>query len=161
MCYCPQCATTLQPRPVSGRLRPNCPACGYTYYEDPKVAVGVVAEKEGRILLVRRNHEPKLGCWSFPAGFVDGGERVEDAAVREVMEEAGVTVALRGLLGVYSRAGERTVFIVYAGSVVGGEPTPGAEAMAVQYFHPDQVPTLAFPHDQQVVRDWKAFVGRT
>lgn len=160
MRYCPQCATPLKRRRVAGRQRPSCSRCGYTYYEDPKVAAGVVAEKEGRILLVRRNHEPKLGCWSFPSGFVDAGEKVEDAAVREVREEAGVEVALRGLVGVYSRPGERVIFIVYAGNVVAGEPTPGEEAMEARYFDPDRLPPLAFPHDQQVVSDWRALLAR-
>lgn len=160
MRYCPQCATPLEFRQIAGRQRPQCPRCGYTYYEDPKVAVGVVAEKEGRILMVRRNHEPQMGCWSFPSGFVDAGEPVEEAAVREVREETGVEVALRGLLGVYSHPNERTIFIAYAGTVVSGEPTPGDEAIAVQYFDPDRLPPPAFRHDEQVVRDWREFTAR-
>jgi ADP-ribose pyrophosphatase YjhB (NUDIX family) len=157
MRYCPQCTTVLDAQQIAGRQRPHCGNCGYTYFEDPKVAVGVVATKDGRILLVQRNHEPKMGEWSFPSGFVDAGERVEEAAVREVREEAGVEVALQGLLGVYSRAGERVIFIAYAGEVIDGEAAPGDEAIAVDYFDPDRMPAPAFPHDGQIVRDWQAF----
>ncbi len=160
MRYCPQCTTALDLQQIAGRQRPHCSKCGYTYFEDPKVAVGVVATKEGRILLIQRNHEPKMGEWSFPSGFVDAGERVEEAAIREVREEAGVEVTLQGLLGVYSRSGERVIFIAYAGEVVGGEAMPGDEAIAVEYFEPHNMPAPAFPHDGQIVLDWLAFIDR-
>lgn len=157
MLYCPQCATTLQKRQISGRKRPSCPSCGYVYYEDPKVAVGVVAEKDGLILLVQRNHEPKIGLWSFPSGFVNAHESVEDAAIREVKEETGVDIRLDRLIGVYSQANERTIFIAYAGSIIKGEPTPGEEAMAVQYFHPSGLPKPAFPHDPKIISAWEQY----
>jgi NADH pyrophosphatase NudC (nudix superfamily) len=78
--------------------RPECPTCGFVQWANPKVAAGVVAQRDGRILLVRRNHEPMLGRWSFPSGFVDAGEVVEEAAAREA-SEAGVRVRVDGLLG--------------------------------------------------------------
>ena len=152
--FCPQCGHELEDGRGPGG-RPGCPRCGYVRFEDPKLATGVVVEHEGRVLLVRRNHEPALGRWSFPSGFVDAGEVVEDAARREVQEEAGIEVRLDALLGVYSREGQPVVFIAYAGSTVGGVPEAGEEASEVGLFAPDALPELAFEHDPDVVAAWQ------
>ncbi len=139
----------------AGRL--ECPACGYVRYADPKLATGVVAERDGRILLVRRNHEPMYGRWSFPSGFVDAGEVVAEAAAREAREEAGVEVRVEQLLGVFSRRGDPVVFVAYAASVVAGEPVAGDEALEVGFFTPDALPALAFPHDPAILEAWHAW----
>ncbi len=156
--FCPVCGTPLDPTRGPGG-RPECPACGYVRYENPKVATGVVAERGGRILLVRRNHEPMLGRWSFPSGFVDAGEVVAEAAAREVREEAGVEVRVERLLGVYSTRGNPVVFIAYAGVITAGEPVAGDEAFEVGLFAPDALPTLAFPHDPAIIEAWRAGSG--
>ena len=153
--YCPVCGAHLEAEAGPGG-RPACPSCGFVRYDNPKVATGVVAPRDGQILLVRRNHEPMLGRWSFPSGFVDAGEVVPEAAAREVREETGVEVHVGALLGVYSRAGDPVVFIAYAGEVVSGEAAPGDEAFEVGYFAPDALPDLAFPHDGAIVAAWVA-----
>lgn len=153
--YCPVCGTQLDPTRGPGG-RAECPACGYVRYENPKVATGVVAQRDGRILLVRRNHEPMLGRWSFPSGFVDAGEVVAEAAAREAREETGVEVRIDALLGVYSTRGNPVVFIAYAGTIVSGDPTPGDEAFEVGLFAPDALPDLAFPHDPAIMAAWIA-----
>jgi 8-oxo-dGTP diphosphatase len=134
------------------RERPTCPACGYVHFDDPKVAVGVVLERDGQILLTRRGNEPRVGYWSFPSGFVDAGEMLEEAAAREVREETGLDVAVGRLIGVYSARGDRTVFVAYAGRIEGGELKAGRECMEVAFFPPDALPELAFPHDADVLR---------
>ena len=101
-------------------LRPTCSACGYVYYRDPKVAVGVLAGLDGRVLLARRNHEPGMGLWTFPSGYVDAGEVVEAAARREAMEETGAEVRLERLMAVRSQEGSPVVLIVYAAVITGG-----------------------------------------
>lgn len=156
--YCPVCGTAL----VDGRGaggQPGCPACGFIRYENPKVAAGVLVERDGRLLLVRRNHEPRMGEWSFPSGFVDAGEVVEEAAVREAWEETGLRVRLDRLLGVYSRRGEPVVFVAYAGYAPEGEPAPGPEAQDARFFDPDALPELAFGHDPAIVAAWRAGSG--
>src|SRR6185369_9977206 len=101
--YCPRCAGGLELRSVKpgDPHRLFCPGCDFIFYLDPKVAAGVLVEREGGLLLLRRGIEPGYGRWVFPGGFVDRGEHPEEAAVREAREEAGVQVALRGLVGVY------------------------------------------------------------
>lgn len=137
-----------------GKLRPVCPACDTVHFEDPKVAVGVVVSHLGGIVLGKRNHEPKLGSWSFPSGFVDVGEKLEAAAARECMEETGLQVRIDCLLGAYSTPGERVIFIAYAGTAVGGVLEAGDECLEVGIFPPDALPDMAFPHDTEIIEAW-------
>lgn len=169
--FCPRCGAAM-PAP-SEDDRPTCPACDYVAYPDPKVATGVLisrprsAEPGDRssstlddleLLLVRRNHEPALGRWAFPSGFVDAGEVVEAAAVREVFEETGVTIAIDRLVGVYSEPGNMVVFVAYSGHVVSGEAVAGDEAFELGWFGLDALPELAFPHDDQIVAEWRGML---
>jgi len=154
--FCSQCGAALRRRLAFGRRRPTCPACDYVHFDDPKVAVGVLAQRRGRLLLVRRNHEPHLGEWSFPSGFVDAGEQLEAGAVRETKEETGLEVRIERLLGAYSAAGERVIFITYAARVTGGRIEIGAECQDVRFFPPDALPPLAFAHDEAIVAAWLA-----
>lgn len=93
----------------------------------------------------------------FSGRYVNRGEVLEEAAVREVLEEFSVDVRLTGLVGVYSERGDPVVLIVYAGTVEAGEPQPdGHEVSEIQRFALEALPQeLAFPHDRQVLVDWK------
>jgi 8-oxo-dGTP diphosphatase len=153
--YCVECGTRLEAREAFGRTRPVCPACGRVHFDDPKVAVGVVAAREGMILLTRRNHEPKMGCWSFPSGFVDAYEDVVEAAAREALEETGIRVAVRELLGVYQEPGSRVIYLAFAADAGEGEPVVGEECMDVRFFPADALPTLAFAHDAAILDAWR------
>jgi 8-oxo-dGTP diphosphatase len=155
--YCLECGTALEDRHHEDRTRPTCPACGFIYYLDPKVAVAVVLGDKDGVLLGRRGIDPGSGLWSFPAGYVNRGEALEEAAVREVYEELGLQVRLTGLIGVYSEAGSAVVLVVYGGEVVGGSLRPdGREVVEVSRFPVDELPRdLAFPHDRRVVEDWR------
>lgn len=155
--FCRECGAALAPGDA-GRP-PRCLRCGHVAYTDPKLATGVLVERDGRLLLVRRNHEPAMGRWSFPSGYVDAGEVVEDAAAREVMEETGLLARLTRLLGVYSTAGEQVVFIAYAGEAPEGDAVAGEEAYEVRWFEQDALPELAFPHDAAIVEAWRSGAG--
>jgi 8-oxo-dGTP diphosphatase len=155
--YCLRCGTPLELRRQEDRDRPTCPACGFIHYLDPKIAVAVILGDDHGVLLGRRCVDPSSGRWSFPAGYVNRGEVLEDAAAREVLEEFGVAVRLTGLIGVYSEPGEAVVLVVYAGEVESGKLHPdGREVSELQLFRLDALPDdLAFPHDRQVLADWK------
>ena len=156
--YCSRCGRALEP--AGGGGRPACAGCGFVFHRDPKVAAGVVVARDGErhdeVLLVRRDHEPGYGRWSFPSGFVDRGEPVEQAGVREALEETGVRVRIDRLLGVYSGAGDPVVFIVYAATLIEGEPTAGDEVTEVGFFSPDALPDLAFGHDREIIAAWRS-----
>ena len=156
--YCPLCATPLEHRQQHHAVqRLACPACSFIHYSDPKVAVGaLIANDDGRLLYTQRNHEPALGTWAWPSGFVDRGEELRAAAAREVREETGIEVALDGLIDVYSQVGDPLVFVVFAGRAVGGTLQPGPEATDARFFPLDALPTPAFPHDREILAAWRA-----
>ena len=122
--FCPLCGGSLGRAavPPDQREQAVCAACGFVFYLNPKVVAGTIPEQDGRVLLTRRSINPGRGLWTFPGGFVDFGETVEDAAVRETFEETGLKVDLVGLHNVYSYPGA-PVIIVYRARVVGGSLT--------------------------------------
>lgn len=155
--HCQRCGAATEERLVDSRPRPVCPACGQIVYLDPKLAVAVVIERGGAILLGRRGPTTvQAGRWSFPAGFVERGERVEDAARRETAEETGLRVTLGPLLGLYSSPGETVVLAVYAAAAAEGEPSADDDLTELGWFAPDALPDLAFPHDHRILEDWLA-----
>ena len=154
--FCQECGARLEQRSAFGKMRGVCPRCDYVHFDDPKVAVGVVIDREGLIVLVRRGHEPQIGRWSFPSGFIDAGETLEDAAMREAEEETGLRIRIERLIGAYSEVGNRTVFVAYAAAAVGGELAAGEECIEVRAFAPDALPALAFPHDGEILETWAA-----
>ncbi|HEY3063761.1 MAG TPA: NUDIX hydrolase [Chloroflexota bacterium] len=157
--YCLECGTALEDRFHEDRDRPTCPECGFIHYLDPKVAVAVILGDLDGVLLGKRCIDPGSGLWSFPAGYVNRGEVLEEAAVREVTEELGVTVRLNGLVGAYSEQGNPVVLVVYGGEITRGEPRPDRHEISdVRYFALDKLPELAFPHDRKVLADWKRAV---
>lgn len=159
--YCTHCACALELRLHEDRERPTCPACGFVVYLDPKVAVAVVLGDERGILLGRRNIDPKRGAWSFPAGYVNRGEVLEEAAAREVWEEMGVRPRLTGLVGAYSAENEPVIVLVYAADLPrDAEPRPdGHEITDVRRFPLEALPDLAFTHDRRIVEDWRRLRG--
>jgi 8-oxo-dGTP diphosphatase len=118
-------------------------------------AVIELRDRPGRpIVLIERRHEP-LG-WALPGGFVDIGETVEHAALREAREETGLDVRLEALLGCYSKPDRdprgHTVSIIFV-AVASGDPVAGDDAREVGVFDPAKPPPLAFDH-QQVLADF-------
>jgi ADP-ribose pyrophosphatase YjhB (NUDIX family) len=133
-----------------------CSACDFVFYLDPKVAACTISIVDGGIVLLRRGIEPQWGRWVFPGGFVDRGETVQDAAVRETFEEVKLRVSLTGILDVYSFPGSEVVVIVYAADVVGGSLSVGDEAEEVKAFRPEEIPwdELAFESTRAALKDY-------
>jgi ADP-ribose pyrophosphatase YjhB (NUDIX family) len=151
--FCPRCAA---PATIDFPRSLSCPACGYQWFSNPSPVAGAIpVEPDGRIWLLRRGIEPSKGLWTFPGGFVDLGESVEDAARREAREEIGIDLELTGLVGVYSRPTQRVVLIVYA-AVPKGRPEVSEEATEVTAFAPDALPwdSLAFWSTEKALRDY-------
>ncbi len=145
--FCPQCATPLEIQERCREQRPVCPACGWAYYPDPKVAAAVLVEQNGAVLLTRRIGEPCKGMWTLPAGFVDAYEDPACAAERECLEETGLKVAVTGLLDITAgreHPAGADIVIIYRADVVGGKLKAGDDAERVGFFDRDQLPPLAF-----------------
>jgi 8-oxo-dGTP diphosphatase len=153
--FCPRCAlpaTIDYPRSIT------CPHCGYGAYYNPKpVAAAIPVTPADQLILLRRAFEPGKGLWTFPGGFVDLGETVQQAAHRETREELDIAIELGPLVGVYSRAEERTVLIVYSATAA-DEPRTTEEAIEVEAFDRDELPwdELAFWSTRNALRDFLA-----
>jgi ADP-ribose pyrophosphatase YjhB (NUDIX family) len=156
--YCPKCGGKLELRQVK-RGEPErlvCTACLFIFFLDPKVAAGVIFKLDDKIVLARRAIDPGYGMWVFPGGFIDPGETVEEAAIREAREEVNAEVELQGLVGVYSYSGVPIVVIVHAGKLVGGELRAADECLEVRSFASDDIPweDLAFSSVRDALRDY-------
>ena len=160
MSYCQRCGGTTEMQERDGQMRPVCQSCGAITYLDPKLAVAVIIEQDERILLGKRADWTRSpGKWSFPAGFVDRGEVVEQAAIREVREEVGLAIEVGPVLGVLSEAGDPVVLVVYPAVSATGIPVASDDLTEVAWFAPDSLPELAFDHDLQIVRLWQDWRG--
>ncbi len=148
--YCPHCANHLQPFFDGERLRSLCPVCGWKHYLNPTIGVAVVLITDGCILLGER----ESGGWCIPCGHVEWDETVEEAAIREFAEETGLIVSLDSILSVQSNFHDpkhHTVGIWYLGKKVRGSLRPGGDLLQVSSFPLDNIPSLRFPTDQQVI----------
>jgi 8-oxo-dGTP diphosphatase len=159
--FCPSCAGALEARTLRLGEPPRlvCAACGFIFYLDPKVAVGtIIRAPDSRLVLVRRAIEPGYGLWVFPGGYVDRGEEITAAAVREAREESGLEVQLDGLVSIYSYPGRPLIIIVYTATIVGGELCCDEEGLEAQLFSAESLPweALAFRSTTDALRDYLA-----
>lgn len=113
----------------------------------PVAAVGVVCLRGDEVLLVRRATPPRRGSWSLPGGRVEWGERLADAALRELKEETGVDAELIGLIdavdGLFADApsaelANHYILIDYAARWIAGEPRPGDDAAEARFVSPEE-----------------------
>jgi ADP-ribose pyrophosphatase YjhB (NUDIX family) len=159
--FCPKCGGALDSRVLKEKEpeRLVCRLCDFVFFLNPKVAAGTLFELEGGLVLLKRAIEPGYGKWVFPGGFVDRGETVVEAAIRETREEANVEVRVRELVDVFSYPGSPVVVVVYAADVVSGEPRAADESLELQAFGPENIPweELAFPSTRDALR---AYVRR-
>jgi 8-oxo-dGTP diphosphatase len=114
--------------------------------------VDAVALRGEQVLLVRRGKEPFKGRWALPGGFVDRGERLEQAVLRELLEETGVAGTIVGIVGAYSRPDRdprgHTISVVYAIEVEDEVVRGGDDAAEAAWHSLDSPPPLAFDHDE-------------
>jgi len=131
------------------------------YPETPRIGVGAVVIHEGRVMLVKRGHPPLAGEWSIPGGVLEVGETVREAAAREALEETGLVVEPKELLGVFDRilrdpankVRYHYVLIDFLCRQVGGELRAASDAAEVRWCTPAEVETLPLPKDTaEVIR---------
>jgi ADP-ribose pyrophosphatase YjhB (NUDIX family) len=128
------------------RERATCTVCHTVHYENPLNVVGTLPVWEDKVLLCRRNIEPRHGYWTLPAGFMELGETTEQGAVRETVEEAGARVELQGLYTLLNVARVGQLHLFYRARLLDTEFEPGPETIEAQLFGEDEVPweELAF-----------------
>ena len=157
--FCPVCGGVLESRLLKAGEpeRLVCLGCAFVFYLDPKLAVGtIITDRAGQIVLVRRAIEPGYGKWVFPGGYVDRGEEVRSAAIREAREEVGLEVELIRLLNVYSFAGSTPVVLTYTAGILSGTLACDDEGLEARFFHPTEIPwdELAFRNTHEALREF-------
>lgn len=158
MNFCTQCGARLEFRvpPGDHLARHVCDACGTIHYQNPRLVVGCVPEHAGSILLCRRAIEPRRGYWTVPAGFMENGETLQQAAARETREEALAEVEIGSLLSVVHVLHAQQVHVFFRATLSQAQFGSGSESLEVELVRPEDIPwpQLAFPSTEFTLRRW-------
>ncbi len=141
--HCRNCGTAVVYRfPDDGdtKQRAVCPACHTVHYENPLNVVGTVPYFGTRVLLCKRNIEPRWGKWTLPAGFMELNETTAEGALRETDEEAGASIELEGLFTVMNVARVGQVHLFYRARLLNDQFAPGHETIEARLFEEAEIP---------------------
>ncbi len=141
--HCRNCGTAVVCRvPDDGdtRLRGVCPACHTVHYENPLNVVGTIPYLDQRVLLCKRNIEPRLGKWTLPAGFMELCETVAEGAARETVEEAGAQFEMGEFFSLVNIPRVGQVHMFYRARLLSEQFDPGHETMEARLFLEDEIP---------------------
>ncbi len=158
--HCPVCGDVFEKKRVKinepPRLICKNRECGFVFYLDPKLVACVIVEKDDKIILLKRAKSPERGKWVMPGGYVDRGEQVEEAALRETKEECKIDIKLKGLFGVYSYPGYLEAVIVYLADHVSGTLAAGDETTDIKLTGIEDIPwsDLAFESTRDALKDY-------
>jgi ADP-ribose pyrophosphatase YjhB (NUDIX family) len=147
--HCKNCGTAVvyrQPDDGDTKNRAVCPACNTVHYENPLNVVGTVPVLGDKVLLCKRNIEPRKGKWTLPAGFMELGETTAEGAARETVEEAGAQFEMQGLFSVISVPRVGQVHLFYRAKLTSDQFDPGFETQDARLFSEADIPweELAF-----------------
>jgi len=156
MNYCNQCGGRVVLRVPPGDHLPRhvCEHCGVVHYLNPRLVVGCVPELDGRILVCRRAIEPRRGYWTVPAGFMENGETLQQAAARESHEEALADVEIGSLLSIVHVLHAHQVHVFFRARLRNRDVGPGPESLEVELVAPEAIPwaDIAFPSTEFTLR---------
>ena len=141
--HCKNCGSAVAYRiPDDGDTKPRavCPACHTVHYENPLNVVGTVPHLGNRVLLCKRNIEPRRGKWTLPAGFMELNETLAEGAARETMEEAGAQFEMEGLFSIVNVARVGQVHVFYLARLLSERFDPGYETMEARLFTEAEIP---------------------
>lgn len=141
--HCKECGAAVIHRiPDDGdtKLRAVCPACHTIHYENPLNVVGTIPFWEDKVLLCKRNIEPRRGKWTLPAGFMELDETTAEGAARETVEEAGAQFEMLGLFSLLNVARVGQVHLFYRARLTSDVFDPGVETMEARLFTQAQIP---------------------
>jgi 8-oxo-dGTP diphosphatase len=157
--YCHFCGDPVTARIEDGIQRDYCPSCNLFFYENPLPVVSAIVEVDRRILLVKRGKRPYRGLWCLPSGFAETGESIQDAALRELAEEAGITGRILSLVDVHSyksRFYGDLIFITFEIEHAGGAVQAGSDTADARFIHIRDIPCLAFPSNRRAMQRYTA-----
>jgi ADP-ribose pyrophosphatase YjhB (NUDIX family) len=144
MKFCPSCGQPVEMKVPEGDHLPRavCTACATIHYDNPRIIAGCVIEVAGKILMCKRAIEPRHGFWTIPAGFMENGESVQQAAAREAMEEALAHVQIGSLLAIVSVLRAHQVHIMFRARLDPEHPQfgIGPESLESQLYAESEIP---------------------
>ncbi len=157
MKFCSECGAPVALRIPDGDERPRyvCTVCHTVHYQNPKLVVGCVPEAaDGRIVICRRAIEPRRGYWTIPAGFMENGETLQQAAARESHEEALATVQIGSLLSVVNVTHAHQVHVFFRATLLSDAIGAGPESLEVKMVGEADIPwvDIAFPSTEFTLR---------
>jgi 8-oxo-dGTP diphosphatase len=154
--YCNYCHGALSICDIEGKERLVCDECKEIYYANPlPVASVIVANDKRELLLVKRAQEPAKDMWCFPIGFAECGESIEDAARRELKEEAGIDGAILRIIDVFSENSDvygDVLVVTFEGERLSGTEKAGDDAIDCAYFPLTNLPKLAFSSQERALQ---------
>jgi len=156
--YCTHCGSTVERRiPADDdRSRHICTTCGNVHYQNPKLIVGCIPEYENRILICKRDIEPRKGKWTLPAGFLENNESVREGAMRETFEEARARVDIIAPYRLFDLAFVSQVYLMFRARILVPEFGPTHESSEVKLVHENDIPwnDIAFPVIKRTLVDF-------
>jgi ADP-ribose pyrophosphatase YjhB (NUDIX family) len=157
--FCPICGKGMIEKPD----HPQCSSCGFVFYINPAPGCGLIIENDDQeILLVKRKHDPKKGSWDLPGGFMMSGEDIYTSSKRELMEELGVDIEVKKVIGfypdvyVFQNVGYPILTIATVGKIVKGNPTPADDVSGYAFFQKDKIlqQEIGFPSIRKALEDY-------
>ncbi len=143
MKYCSQCGSDkirLRIPEDDTFLRTICDTCGTIFYNNPRVIVGCLCTLDDQVMLCRRAIQPQKGLWNLPAGFLENGEKAEDGAARETLEESGAVVDIIKVHVVFSLPKVDQVYLHFLSKLKDRNFGPTKESSEVRLFKADEIP---------------------
>nr|WP_319396187.1 NUDIX hydrolase [uncultured Desulfobacter sp.] len=156
--FCTQCghAMTRQVPQDDDHVRSVCPSCGHVHYENPKMVVGTIPVFQDRILLCKRNIEPRKGCWTLPAGYLENEETVQQGAVRETLEETRVKVRILSPYRMFNILFVDQIYLMFIAELLSQDFGPTTESTDVRLFSKSDIPwdEIAFDVIRETLDDY-------
>lgn len=152
--YCSRCGARMALAIVDRRQREQCPACGHIAYRNPAPVALAVIEHRDRLLMIRRGLQPLRGYWAPPGGYVECGESLQEAAIREAHEETSLEIRIDGLIGAYSQSDVDVIIVAYHAHSLSGEPRAGNDASELNLFERGLLPDEFVPDTAPPVDKW-------
>jgi len=140
--FCTACgsSTLLKTPPEDDHIRAVCSNCGLIHYNNPKMVVGCIPEWQGKILLCKRNIEPRIGKWTLPAGYLENGESVQAGAVRETREEALAEVRIITPYRLFNITFVDQIYFMFRAVMTSDRFGPTCESSDVRLFEEKDIP---------------------
>lgn len=154
--FCAECGNELILKNDGEKMRPYCRICSRFYYHNPTPATCCFVTSTGNdLLLTKRAIHPAFGDWTLPGGYMELGETVEEAAVRELLEETGIIAKQIQLLGASAQSSKTAGTILVLGFVIekwDGKIKAGSDVSEAKFFKYDQIPSLPFSAHKELLQ---------